>query len=217
MLQISIAFCVASIVLAQTPCKESGPMVLFNEGRRIIEWNVGDSMGASREKLEQGMVKIREALDQGYEGKMEAYRLMIDAQRSIAVIYAEEGSDDKKQSLIFLKNLYEEAFEIDPDNVGLLYDAASLAPGGKSEEEIFRQILEIDPQFSPARFALGQLLILEGKDKVTGEAMMREAYRNSEGRVKEFRGRRLRAYLIQEGRHAEARKILKEIKDLPLE
>ncbi len=199
------------------PCGGNRSKEMFFEGKRLIERNVSDSTGGNREVLEEGIRKIRRSRTLGHEETLGAYQLMIDAQTSIAFIYADPDFADKKKAMYSLGSLYEDALEIYPDNVELLYHASSYAPGGKSREEILRRILELDPEFSFARFSLGQLLILEGKDKVAGEAMMREAYRNSEGRVKEFRGRRLRAYLIQEGRHAEAQKILEEIKDLPVE
>ncbi len=190
---------------------------VFLEGKRLIETNVGDAMGATREALEEGIRKIRHSFALGREPDSEAYRLMINAQRSITAIYTDSDPTDYSQSMESLRLLYEEALEVNPDDPDLLLEAADFKPGGKSREEILRRILEIDPEFSSARFYLGQILFLEGKDKVAGEAMMREAYRDATGREKAFRGRRLYAYLLQEGRKKEARKILDEIKDLPVE
>lgn len=138
------------------------PEKLFLEGSHlIIEEHCGDCYKRTREGTEEGIAKIIEALDAGYEDKATAYKILAEAFKVIAVIYAVPDSEEQDQLFVKYREALLQILSLDPNETDVRYHYASSFRDEEKRTAEYREILKIDPDHFLARYSIGMSLIEE--------------------------------------------------------
>lgn len=207
-----LALALMLTVTVAAPASPETPAERFQRGRRLIEANCGECMGATREGLERGIQDVREALEMGYPGKKEAYRRLAEGNNTLALVFLTPDSREQHAVLGEVRKAYETLLELDPKDAGVRYEYAATLPGLDEQLVQYRKVLELKPDHADARFAVAMIL-LERERKDEGLQELRKAFEQAVGGAAETYGIKLQRLLLQEGRKKEAEEVRKQLQE----
>lgn len=147
---------------------------LFAEGKAQVEAQCADCMGATREGLTAGLKAVRAALDHGYPGSAEGWRLLAEGYGALAWGFLPPDSPAQADALGAQREAYERWLDVEPRNTKALYDFAFTFSEPERRRPILERLLEVDPGHAEGLFGLGQVDLEQGRDEV-GLARMRKA------------------------------------------
>ena len=182
----------------------------FQRGRQFIEANCGDCMGSTRAGLEQGIGEVSKALELGYPDRLAAHRLLAGAYNTLALVFAQPDSKEQKAAFEERRQVYEKILALDPSDVETRYLYATSLRDKAQKMTQLRKVLELQPDHADARFAVGVLLVEDGRTD-DGLIELRKAFDLSGGARAEAYGTRLMQILTALGRKQEAEDIAKKL------
>lgn len=207
---------VAILIVIVACCRANGQNnanLLYREGKSLIERNCTECRGASKQGLEEGIQKVNQAVDGGFADKKEALKLIAEAYNNLAV-YAKPGSDERKSLLEKKRQTYQSLTNLFPSdpNILYLYAQSTVDAGLSSSEQLsaYRRVLQADPKYSAARYAVAALLLDSG-DRGQGLIELRKAFEDADLENVEPYGNRLIEVLNESGRKEEAPAVSRQI------
>jgi len=214
-LPLVLLFCLLTLASARPVDAATGPQLL-QQGQILIEANCADCMGATKEKLLQGIGKVGEALRQGIADEAAAYHALARGYMVLAYVYAPPDSAEMKLMQEKQQSALKRATELDPHNTEILDEYASTFTDPKDAVAVWRRILAIDPSHQGALFGAGRYEVTHGEVE-EGLVKMRKAFETSSGAMAYFYGTNLQWTLSELGRNEEALKVKKIVELLPRE
>lgn len=142
----------------------------------MIEDNCLDCMGSSRSGLEQGLHKVQEAIDLGYQPAKDAYKLLADGYGDLTSF----TKDKKEQEELWAKRneVYGRLYELDPRDPEILEDyAQNVAKTDDEKVKALQDAVKINPKRASAQFLLS-LLFIQKRDFVAGISAFKQAIIN---------------------------------------
>jgi tetratricopeptide (TPR) repeat protein len=191
---------------------EDDPAALLREGRALIERNCGDCMGSSAQGLRQGIQKVEKALEMGLPDPAEGYRLLANAYGQLARVFLTPDSAEQLEVLDKQRQAYERLVKVEPKNVEILYEYAFSLRDEEARASVLRRILDIQPDYLDALFALGRYEAERGDPKGIGR--MRRAFNDAKGEHALEYGESLLAVLQQQGRTDEAQEVARRLEKI---
>jgi tetratricopeptide (TPR) repeat protein len=129
----------------------------------LIWKNTGDSEGATRKGLEEGLVELKLAESSGFKDKAAIYKLEYYAYESLAFVFSRSDSEDYKKYSNLMQKSAEKYLEFFP-NDPIMLDNYAIGLQDKDEQlKILRKVVLLDPKNYSARYSIGLRLIELGK------------------------------------------------------
>ncbi len=178
----------------------------FGQGKRLIDANCGDCVGATKQGLEQGIAEVVKAIQLGYEDKKSAYSLLANAYNTLGIVFSAPSSDEQKATFESRQAVYEELLKLDPQNVQVNYEYAMTLQDTAKQLKILKEVIRLNPSYADAHFSSGVLLIQKGDTEEGIVELERSVQLANEQQVEVF-GRRLIDVLNERGRKDDAQRI----------
>ncbi len=203
-------------LLAVPAAAAEDPAALFAQGQAEVEANCGECMGATRQGLEDGITKLRLALDLGYRNRAAAYRALADALGQLGGAFSTSGSSQQREVLEQQRDAYRRLLEITPNDTAVLYEYSATLADATERRSILERILKLDPKHPDALFALGEIDLERG---VVDEGLrkMRAVFERAQGEQALAFGYRLLWALQARKRDAEVAQIQSRLEEVRAE
>jgi tetratricopeptide (TPR) repeat protein len=136
---------------------------LFAAGKKLVERNVGDSHGATKEALLNGIAQLEDAIRMKCSSPARAYDLIARAYGTLWSRFARPGSPELKEYWKKEVEALENVMRLDPrDAEARLNYAETVEDPGKALKA-YDEILAIQPRRGDVLYASGETLIRLGR------------------------------------------------------
>lgn len=148
------------------------PDQLFMRAKALIEENASPEEG-DRAKYAEGAKLMRQAIAAGCSDQATAYKLLARALGSLLADIPYD-SPELPAAEAEVRKTYQQAIALDPTDLETRLRYSDTLDSESARRQVLEQILELDPRYSAALRAYGELLYRQG-DVETGLAKWRES------------------------------------------
>ncbi len=187
----------------------------FAQGKRTIESNLGDSYGATRGGLEQGIAEVEEALRLGYPDKKAGHVLIGQAYQQI-LAYVPMGSPEQRAFRARAAEAYRAALELDRSDVEVRLHYAAMITDPSERTRQHQEAVRIAPDSGMARYMLAGDLIRAGNEAEGARQLVAAVERFTPPELNDY-GWQAAAALRRLGFEREAAKVDERLKSIPKE
>jgi len=183
----------------------------FNEAQRLVTTNCGDCNGSTKTGLEKGIALLKLSLEEGYNNKSDAYRLLEKALSTLQFVFVPPDSQEQRDIARERERLLSLLVAMNPLDPEIAYSQAIMESDIEAQHRALLHVIQLDFSYADAHFAIGMLLYRQNK---LAEAIVevRLALEFSDGERAEVFGSQLVRALSEAGRAAEIEAVQQIIK-----
>jgi len=135
----------------------------FERGRRLVDANCGDCMGATLQGLEDGVSALRRALDAGFADPASIYRLLAEAYATLAYLHSRHDPGAIRRFEALRRDVLARLAALTPDDPWPRYELAISEADRDAQLAALRRLLAERPRHAEAHAAVATILEERGQ------------------------------------------------------
>lgn len=155
---LAIGALLSGLAAAAEPGRED-----FERGRRLVDANCGDCLGATRPGLEDGVAALRRALGAGFADPASIYRLLAEAYPTLAHVYSRHDPEAIRRFETLRRDALARLAVLTPDDPWPRYELAVSEPDRDAQPAALGRLLGERPRHAEAHAAVATILAERGR------------------------------------------------------